>query len=73
MVACAPRVEDVLTRVDVDVVVLRVADASRTAVRRPCSSERAFVRLREALRVANERSGWRCARSLRRTRSYIER
>lgn len=73
--ACAalPRVvDDVLTRVaEPLLVVVRVALASRTAVRRLCSKARALLTLREALRVANERSGWRCAKSLRRTRSYI--
>lgn len=73
--AALPReVEEVLTRVAEPLVaVVRVALASRTAVRRLCSNERAFVTLREALRVANERSGWRCAKSLRRTRSCIGR
>ena len=73
--ACAalPRVvDDVLARVaEPLLVVVRVALASRTAVRRLCSKARALLTLREALRVANERSGWRCAKSLRRTRSYI--
>lgn len=63
--ACAalPRVvDDVLTRVaEPLLVVVRVALASRTAVRRLCSKARALLTLREALRVANERSGWRCA------------
>ena len=63
--ACAavPRVvDDVLTRVAEPLVeVVRVALASRTAVRRLCSKARALLTLREALRVANERSGWRCA------------
>ena len=75
--ACAalPRVvDDVLTRVaEPLLVVVRVALASRTAVRRLCSKARALLTLREALRVANERSGWRCAKSLRRTRSCIGR
>lgn len=73
--AALPReVEEVLTRVAEPLVaVVRVALASRTAVRRLCSNERAFVTLRDALRVANERSGWRCAKSLRRTRSCIGR
>jgi hypothetical protein len=59
--ACAalPRVvDDVLTRVaEPLLVVVRVALASRTAVRRLCSKARALLTLREALRVANERSG----------------
>jgi hypothetical protein len=63
--ACAalPRVvDDVLTRVaEPLLVVVRVALASRTAVRRLCSKARALLTLREALRVAKERSGWRCA------------
>jgi hypothetical protein len=63
--ACAalPRVvDDVLTRVaEPLLVVVRVALASCTAVRRLCSKARALLTLREALRVANERSGWRCA------------
>ena len=62
--ACTlPRaVEEELTRVaEPLLVVVRVALASRTAVRRLCSKARALLTLREALRVANERSGWRCA------------
>ena len=61
--AALPRVvDDVLTRVaEPLLVVVRVALASRTAVRRLCSKARALLTLREALRVANERSGWRCA------------
>ena len=61
--AALPRVvDDVLTRVaEPLLVVVRVALASRTAVRRLCSEARALLTLREALRVANERSGWRCA------------
>ena len=55
-------VEEELTRVaEPLLVVVRVALASRTAVRRLCSKARALLTLREALRVANERSGWRCA------------
>lgn len=56
-------VEAALTRVapEVRVVVPRVAFISRTVVRRLCSKARAFCTLRDALRVSNERSGWRTA------------
>ena len=62
--ALLPNVRSAVVRLEVLILVdvLRVADdAARTAVRRLASKARALTIPRDALRVTNERSGWRVA------------
>lgn len=62
--ALLPNVRSAVVRLEVLILVdvLRAADdAARTAVRRLASKARAFTIPRDALRVTNERSGWRVA------------
>lgn len=62
--ALLPNVRSAVVRLEVLILVdvLRAADdAARTAVRRLVSKARAFTIPRDALRVTNERSGWRVA------------